>query len=76
MRKIETFEREKVATGPAPRWLARIWEINDEATGNSKPLPFGGTPVLGNGTETYPSGATVVFTGSTGCGTVTLSWDE
>jgi hypothetical protein len=78
MRHSEMFKREKPGSNPA--WLKRLREVNMLATAMGKPAPFGGTPKLAsNGaasSETYPSGATVVFTGVTGNGTVTLDWEE
>lgn len=74
MNKSETFQREE--PGHCPAWLARLREINAAAQAEGRPLPFGGTPKLSTNLETYPSGATVSFTGRTGHGTVTLTWQE
>jgi hypothetical protein len=74
VRKSLTFKREK--PGVTPAWLAYLRDSNEAAREAGKPEPFGGTPVLGDGTEDYAAGGRVVFTGVTGRGTVTLSWDE
>jgi hypothetical protein len=72
--KVETFKRE--ASGIVAAWLKRIWEVNADARAKGKPEPFSGRPTIRHNREDYASGASVVFTGETGNGTVTLSWGE
>jgi hypothetical protein len=74
MRKSETFKRE--APGTVPAWLTRLQALNAQARAEGKPEPFGGRPTLGDMTEDYPAGGRVTFTGRTGAGTVTLSWED
>lgn len=69
----ETFPRVRGFT-TSPAWLNCLRAVNDLAAERGDPLPFGGRPKLADtadgSTETYPSGAVVLFTDSL----VILTW--